>query len=681
MSRAMDRRWALLMLAAETTAVFTMLNLTMVPIIICLIAIGGVAIRFSYPLSTFRLTVLCSVLLVYISFRSSIYPLEINMHAVTLGELGSVIAEYCMIVQLLLLFWRREGGTTIAFSLFGGIVLMCAGDNHARGWDYAIFQSVVIVYMSCLAGLATTYRDRRSVTTVSRGRTIIIAATLLVTAALAASASSGLYRYQHELDAALMSMAYPMDDFGSGVRLSENVQLGSVAKAKVEGKTRIAVRVDSEAAPGYLRANVFDFYESPNWRNSTVMNEVRPVASDTMTGMRRYPIEALSRLRVLDDSLVDQTVWPADGSGADIFTQLDTAFVEMEDATITSDLHGSVHSLDRRAGSRYTLLKDTAMRGADLPDILRERLLEIPDIVTPEMRALAEELFEGLDTPEQKAASVIRYFLANHQYEIGVHIPTGEEPIEYFLREKPPAHCEFFASSAVILLRLGGVPARYVTGFVCNERNSAGDYWLARSKDAHAWVEIWVDGEGWTVVEATPANGVPNEGEVRETSAHVDSLRFKLQQWREAVLSGRLFRRLSSALQQFLTWLGAFLASPVGMGILASSAIAFGYRRWIRKRRVRSSDVLDVDPLRLSLDSMERQLAERGVVRQPAETLGRFALRLETEHEDIDEYWGKAAAWLRDYESVRYNPMQDHDAFETELRDRVETFTRELSSR
>jgi hypothetical protein len=33
---------------------------------------------------------------------------------------------------------------------------------------------------------------------------------------------------------------------------------------------------------------------------------------------------------------------------------------------------------------------------------------------------------------------------------------------------------------------------------------------VVRQRDAHAWVEAWLDGVGWTTVEATPASGTPD---------------------------------------------------------------------------------------------------------------------------------------------------------------------------
>src|SRR5204862_73730 len=61
-----------------------------------------------------------------------------------------------------------------------------------------------------------------------------------------------------------------------------------------------------------------------------------------------------------------------------------------------------------------------------------------------------------------------------------------------------------FASAAVLLLRLRGVPARYVTGFRGGEWNSVGDYVAVRDDRAHAWAEAFLPDRGWIRVDATP---------------------------------------------------------------------------------------------------------------------------------------------------------------------------------
>ena len=63
--------------------------------------------------------------------------------------------------------------------------------------------------------------------------------------------------------------------------------------------------------------------------------------------------------------------------------------------------------------------------------------------------------------------------------------------------------CGHYASAYVSLMRAAGVPARVVTGYLGGEWNAIGGYYLVRQADAHAWAEVWLEGEGWVRIDPT----------------------------------------------------------------------------------------------------------------------------------------------------------------------------------
>ena len=52
-------------------------------------------------------------------------------------------------------------------------------------------------------------------------------------------------------------------------------------------------------------------------------------------------------------------------------------------------------------------------------------------------------------------------------------------------------------------MRAAGVPARVVTGYLGGEWNPVGGYLIVRQSDAHAWTEVWLEGQGWTRIDPT----------------------------------------------------------------------------------------------------------------------------------------------------------------------------------
>src|SRR5262249_36844411 len=70
-------------------------------------------------------------------------------------------------------------------------------------------------------------------------------------------------------------------------------------------------------------------------------------------------------------------------------------------------------------------------------------------------------------------------------------------------------HCEYFASSMVILLRSVGVASRIVNGFQSGEYNDVGNAFIVRQSDAHSWVEIYFPGaDSWVEFDPTPPAGL-----------------------------------------------------------------------------------------------------------------------------------------------------------------------------
>ncbi len=88
-------------------------------------------------------------------------------------------------------------------------------------------------------------------------------------------------------------------------------------------------------------------------------------------------------------------------------------------------------------------------------------------------------------------------------------LPEGRDFVEYFLFENRQGYCTHFASAATLLFRLRNVPARYVEGYVVfpeNFQDNGDGTWTAwvTDRNAHAWTEIYREGQTWCPVEATP---------------------------------------------------------------------------------------------------------------------------------------------------------------------------------
>lgn len=89
--------------------------------------------------------------------------------------------------------------------------------------------------------------------------------------------------------------------------------------------------------------------------------------------------------------------------------------------------------------------------------------------------------------------------------------PSDTELTYYLLTENHKGYCSHFATAAVVLARLSGVPARYAEGYVVipsdmKQAEVQNSFYKIEIHDsrAHAWAEFYIDGYGWLPFEFTP---------------------------------------------------------------------------------------------------------------------------------------------------------------------------------
>lgn len=158
--------------------------------------------------------------------------------------------------------------------------------------------------------------------------------------------------------------------------------------------------------------------------------------------------------------------------------------------------------------------------------------LEVPDKNKDVIQAECEKIgLKSTMTENEIADSVRTYFQENIPYTLKPGATPGNKDfINYFLTKNRKGYCAHFASAATLMFRQMGIPARYVEGYVIpyetalasdmNEEKQYADYYKGYSAVgesavldvevtdamAHAWVEIYIQGFGWKVVEVTPSS-------------------------------------------------------------------------------------------------------------------------------------------------------------------------------
>lgn len=156
--------------------------------------------------------------------------------------------------------------------------------------------------------------------------------------------------------------------------------------------------------------------------------------------------------------------------------------------------------------TEYSFSWGTVKAGGVLREDVRQQYMALP----PRTRKLAQEELAKWNLPKdtellvQAVADKVRN-AASYNLSPSVMPDTAEDFAMWFFQEAEEGYCVHFATTAAVLLRAAGVPARYVTGYAVNVRANREESVSARQ--AHAWVEYFDEEKGWVVLEATPSYG------------------------------------------------------------------------------------------------------------------------------------------------------------------------------
>ncbi len=85
--------------------------------------------------------------------------------------------------------------------------------------------------------------------------------------------------------------------------------------------------------------------------------------------------------------------------------------------------------------------------------------------------------------------------------------PLGRDFVSWFLTDSHRGYCAHYATAATLILREMGIPARFVGGYAA-DLPGGPEAVAVPDENAHAGVELYVDGFGWQPVDVTPSSGL-----------------------------------------------------------------------------------------------------------------------------------------------------------------------------
>ncbi|MCA9400579.1 MAG: transglutaminase domain-containing protein [Candidatus Omnitrophica bacterium] len=196
--------------------------------------------------------------------------------------------------------------------------------------------------------------------------------------------------------------------------------------------------------------------------------------------------------------------------------------VKSTDHDFEQDPYGIVYSADPGVLKAAFHVDNTATHEEDLSEQDRQRLIELHPLLREQLRLRVPKIISRAGTSLEKALQIQNYFHTNFEYSLDANLKPHNGSVLKMLDQRSPAYCSWFATSMALLLRQQNIPSRIRVGFVTSEQVNDGKQFIARVRDAHAWVEAYLPLEGqenrfrWVAFDPTPAAArfnVLNHGE------------------------------------------------------------------------------------------------------------------------------------------------------------------------
>jgi transglutaminase-like putative cysteine protease len=199
--------------------------------------------------------------------------------------------------------------------------------------------------------------------------------------------------------------------------------------------------------------------------------------------------EGISQWWVVEPSATRAVPW--DGS----------ALPTSPDQWITPEGELLVGAASRQRRSFRLQSPDKVAAWQQRPPIPSER--QSPPDSLSRLKTLARQ-FRQLPTSRERLEAVEGWFRRQpFRYTLQ---PGAVADLDAFLFDQQVGFCGHYASSLAALMRAADVPARVISGYQGGhvvQPLSGSPYLELRQSDAHAWVELWLEGEGWQRVDPT----------------------------------------------------------------------------------------------------------------------------------------------------------------------------------
>ena len=283
--------------------------------------------------------------------------------------------------------------------------------------------------------------------------------------------------------------------------VSDSMSPGDIAS--LSQSTELAFRVEfAQARPAqselYWRGLVFSDFDGVTWRpNRRVQQQWQP---------GRQPPNWLARSLATATTKTEPKSYEItlEPTQQQWLFGLDYPLPQNKDTRLTSDFT-LIKEEPVSEQLRYEVLRYAPMQiDPILDEVSRAANLTLPSAGNLQTQSLAKQLFAQSGSDPERYIQAIQRWINQTEFRYTLSPPPlDEDRIDSFLFETKAGFCEHYSSSFTFMMRAVGIPARVVAGYQGGEMSRGGNVWEVRQMDAHAWSEVWLEGQGWVRVDPT----------------------------------------------------------------------------------------------------------------------------------------------------------------------------------
>ncbi len=431
---------------------------------------------------------------------------------------------------------------------------------------------------------------------------------------------------------------------------STEVSLNQTIQWKGQDQNGVAMLVRSNIPPGYLRGRVYRNYKDGKWKGVEGVKQLPLRREEGLISTGTFTSENadLQNCESMD-------VYPHRRFvPSQLYTPGNLAGLELIADRIERTADGTLvpHGWDRSGGYRAYVPKIDQAIAWQRPQAPDDSYLDLPLPIDIDIIVKARRIVSPDADARTKVQAITEHLRNNYEYKLE-RADSDRDPVLHFLEDRKAGHCELFATAAALMLRAVGVKTRYVTGYVSfgNPGDNDPATWVLRFRDCHAWIEAWIPGKGWQLVEATPASGVPVADDPG-LFARMGSGISGAWSWLFATVKRGYFARavlgILAAVGNAILWLfwsgPWYLSYPIAIGIAMLI---------IRRRRQKASESRPQDQQFQEIQRLlQRFLRARKVNVQPCMSLREIATAVEDAKLPNA---GEFRKLVLQYESLRYS--------------------------